>query len=107
MAARIAACYLAPLLALTLLGGAGAFWLAGLLALASLPLIFIACIVGFLFARSILSRPSLWAGAALGVSSCSGWLVAGRAGLILGGLIAVPATALFLFTLWQWPLRTP
>jgi hypothetical protein len=107
MVVRIGACYAAPLLALVVLGAQGAVWLATLLALVSLPLIAIACAVGFFFAPSIHRHPLPWAGAALAISLSSGFVVAGKAGLMLAGLVAVPATALFLLLLWRCPGRKP
>ena len=90
IAARIALSYFGPLLALLLFGWEGV-WLVTILGLASLPLIATACLIGFVCASSVSRHPVLWAGAAILISIFSGFFVAGRAGIILGGLVALPA----------------
>lgn len=104
VAARVLASYAAPLFLLLLLGGEG-LWLATLLATASWPLLLLALAVSLAFASLVASRPVLWASAAVLVSLAAGFAVAGKAGFLLSGFVALPAAAIFLASLRKWPLR--
>lgn len=102
VAAWIAIC--APFVGLLLLGSEGV-WLAMILGIVSLPLIGLACLIGVFFASSIVCHPLPWTAAAVVVCLYAGFQTAGRAGLMLGGIVATALSVVFLFSLRQWPLR--
>ena len=104
VAGRVLASYTAVLVMLSFFGGEGR-WLAMLLAIASWPLLLLALFVSFTFASQIVRRPLLWASAAVLISFAAGYCVGDRVGLIFGGLVALPAAAVFVVSLRKWPAR--
>jgi hypothetical protein len=77
-------------------------WLTKMLALGSLPLLALAVIVSFVFARSVSSHPYLWTIAAVVAALIVATSIAGRVGL-LSLVISIPAAIVFLTLRRIWP----
>ena len=106
--ARLIGTWAAPLV---LLGGFGlltgswqALWLVELLCVASIPLLSLASLVCFVFARSVASHAFPWTVGALIITLLAGSVLAGTAGGIFSLMVSVPAAMLFLFSMRQWPM---
>lgn len=96
-----------PLLVVVLLGGSGGMWWASLMGKVSFPFLALAVCVGAAFPTRILKRPTVWAGFAVAISLAGAFVVAGSVGLVFGAMIAVPAAALFVFSVRKLPLSGP
>jgi hypothetical protein len=96
---------------LALLGGFGlltssrdALWLVEILCVASIPLVALASLICFVFARSVASHAFPWTVSALLITLLAGSVLAGTAGGIFSRTVLVPAAMLFLFSMRQWPM---
>jgi hypothetical protein len=105
---RLIGTWAAPL---ALLGGIGlltgscqALWLVGILCIASIPLVALASLACFVWARSVASHPFPWTAGAWFVTLFAGSFAAGSAGIVVSLMVSVPAAMLFLISMRRWPM---
>jgi len=104
LAGRVLLSWAAPIVFL-LLFGPGGVWFAHLLAIASAPLVGLALLVCLGFPQLIIDHPRIAGCVAAALSLTAGVVFAGQAGGLFGGLIALPALAIFLIITKEWPLK--
>lgn len=109
IALRVLLATLIPLVVFGLLGtlAPGGLVVAGIVAVAALPVLGTACLISLFAARSIAHAPYWWAIAAVVVAFLAGTLLANVGGGLLSLFISAPAMGLFVlsFAIWPSPFR--
>jgi hypothetical protein len=107
---RLLGAWVIPLGVLVIAGSAGyreANFYVQLLLVGSVPLIVLASLICFVFARSVAEHPVSWALAAIFTTVTIAAAEAGFAGAILSMVLSVPAAGLFVLLAKIWPVRMP
>jgi hypothetical protein len=103
---RIIVCWFASLIILSVLGNQG-LWVAQLMAIASLPFLVVAIVIGFAFPQHVAEHPILIVTLAVLVGLVAGYSTAGVAGAVFAMVLVIPGTATFLISYKLWPPSHP